>query len=37
MEKYDEAMQIFQKALDIDPGNQEAREAIALYKEGKMS
>ncbi len=37
MEKYDEAMQVFQRALDIDPSNTEAKEAIALYKEGKIS
>lgn len=37
MEKYDEALQAFQRALEIDPTNAEAREAIALYKEGKIA
>jgi tetratricopeptide (TPR) repeat protein len=36
LEKYDEALTAYNKALDIDPGNHEAKEAIRLYKEGKI-
>jgi tetratricopeptide (TPR) repeat protein len=36
LEKYDEALTAYNKALEIDPGSQEAREAIRLYKEGKI-
>ena len=36
LEKYDEAMKVFDHALQIDPGNREAKEAVAMYKEGKV-
>ena len=36
LEKYDEALTAYNKALEIDPGNHDAREAIRLYKEGKI-
>lgn len=36
LEKYDEALTAYNKALEIDPGNHEAREAIRLYKEGRI-
>lgn len=36
MEKYDEALTAYNKALQIDPSNREAREAVQLYKEGKI-
>jgi Flp pilus assembly protein TadD len=36
LEKFDEALSAYNRALEIDPGNQEAREAVRLYKEGKI-
>ncbi len=36
LEKFDEAISAYNRALEIDPGNQEAREAVRLYKEGKI-
>jgi tetratricopeptide (TPR) repeat protein len=36
LEKFDDAIKAFEKALDIDPSNRDAREAIKLYKEGKI-
>ncbi len=36
LEKYDEAIKAYERALEIDPSNHEAREAIKLYKEGKI-
>ena len=36
LEKYDEAINAYEKALEIDPSNHDAREAIKLYKEGKI-
>jgi len=36
LEKFDEAIKAYNQALEIDPANQEAREAIRLYKEGKI-
>jgi Flp pilus assembly protein TadD len=36
-ERFDEAMNAYEKALEIDPANKAAREAIELYKEGKVS
>jgi tetratricopeptide (TPR) repeat protein len=35
-ENYDEAIKAFDRAIEIDPANHEAREAIRLYKEGKI-
>jgi tetratricopeptide (TPR) repeat protein len=35
-EKYDDAIKAFEKALEIDPANAAAREAIDLYKKGKI-
>jgi tetratricopeptide (TPR) repeat protein len=35
-EKYDDAIKSFEKALEIDPANVAAREAIDLYKKGKI-
>ncbi len=35
-EKYDDAIEAFEKALEIDPANAAAREAIDLYKKGKI-
>jgi tetratricopeptide (TPR) repeat protein len=36
LEKYDDAIKAYNQALEIDPSNQEAREAVQLYKEGKI-
>jgi len=36
LEKYDDAVSAYNRALEIDPSNQEAREAVQLYKEGKI-
>jgi tetratricopeptide (TPR) repeat protein len=36
LEKYDEALKAYNRALQIDPSNQEARDAVKLYKEGKI-
>jgi len=36
VEKFDEALTAYNKALQIDPSNREAREAVNLYKEGKI-
>ena len=36
LEKYDDAIKAYEKALEIDPSNHEAREAVKLYKEGKI-
>ena len=36
LEKFDEALSAYNRALEIDPGNHEAREAVRLYKEGKI-
>ncbi|MDH4211468.1 MAG: tetratricopeptide repeat protein [candidate division WOR-3 bacterium] len=36
LEKFEEALKAYNKALQIDPSNQEAREAVKLYKEGKI-
>lgn len=36
LEKFDEAIDAFSRALEIDPTNKEAKEAIAMYKEGKI-
>jgi len=36
LEKFDDAIKAYNQALEIDPANQEAREAIRLYKEGKI-
>ncbi|MEO0143126.1 MAG: tetratricopeptide repeat protein [candidate division WOR-3 bacterium] len=36
LERFDEAINAFEQALKIDPTNKEAKEAIALYKEGKL-
>jgi tetratricopeptide (TPR) repeat protein len=37
LERYDEAISAFQRALEIDPTNSEAKEAIELYRQGKLS
>lgn len=36
-EKFDEAINAYKHALEIDPANQEAKEAVRLYKEGKIA
>jgi len=36
-EKFDEAISAYKHALEIDPANQEAKEAVRLYKEGKIA
>lgn len=36
LEKYDDAVSAYNRALEIDPSNHEAREAVQLYKEGKI-
>jgi tetratricopeptide (TPR) repeat protein len=36
LEKFDDALKAYNQALEIDPANPEAREAIRLYKEGKI-
>ena len=36
LERYDEALKAYNRALQIDPSNQEAREAVKLYEEGKI-
>jgi len=36
LEKFDDAIKAYQYALEIDPSNREANEAIKLYKEGKI-
>ncbi len=36
MEKFDEALAAYNQALQIDPSNKEAKEAVQLYKEGKI-
>jgi tetratricopeptide (TPR) repeat protein len=36
LERFDDAIKAYSRALEIDPSNQEAREAINLYKEGKI-
>jgi tetratricopeptide (TPR) repeat protein len=36
LEKFDEALKSFERALKIDPSNRDAQEAINLYKEGKI-
>lgn len=36
LERYEEALKAYNRALQIDPSNQEAREAVKLYKEGKI-
>lgn len=36
LEKFDEAINAFERALEIDPTNKAAKEAIAMYKEGKV-
>ncbi len=36
LEKFDEAIKTYERALEVDPSNHEAREAIKLYKEGKI-
>jgi tetratricopeptide (TPR) repeat protein len=36
LERFDDAIKAYSRALEIDPSNQEAREAIKLYKEGKI-
>jgi tetratricopeptide (TPR) repeat protein len=36
LERYDEAIKAYHRALEIDPANQEAREAVELYKKGKI-
>ncbi|MGB3340548.1 MAG: tetratricopeptide repeat protein [bacterium] len=36
LEKFDEAIKAYEMALEIDPSNHEAHEAIKLYKEGKI-
>ncbi len=36
LEKFEEALKAYNKALQIDPSNQEAKEAVKLYKEGKI-
>jgi len=36
LEKFEEALKAYNKALQIDPSNQEAKEAVRLYKEGKI-
>lgn len=35
-EKFDDAIKAYEKAVEIDPSNHDAREAIRLYKEGKI-
>jgi tetratricopeptide (TPR) repeat protein len=35
-ERFDEALKAFEQALKIDPSNRDAREAVKLYKEGKI-
>lgn len=37
LERFDDALKAYTRALEIDPSNQEAREAIKLYKEGKIA
>lgn len=36
MEKFEEAIKAYEHAVEIDPSNHEAREALKLYKEGKI-
>lgn len=36
LERYDDALSAYNRALEIDPSNQDAREAVQLYKEGKI-
>ncbi len=36
LERFDEALKAYNQALHIDPSNQEAKEAVKLYKEGKI-
>jgi tetratricopeptide (TPR) repeat protein len=36
LEQFDDAIKAYEKALEIDPSNYDAREAIRLYKEGKI-
>ena len=36
LEKFEEALKAYNKALQIDPSNQDAKEAVKLYKEGKI-
>ena len=36
LERFDDAIKAYSRALEIDPSNQDAREAINLYKEGKI-
>ena len=36
LERYDDAINAYNRALEIDPANKEAREAVQLYKEGKI-
>ncbi len=37
LERFDDAIEAYTKALAIDPLNAEAKEAIKLYKEGKIT
>ena len=36
LERYDDALSAYNRALEIDPSNQDAKEAVQLYKEGKI-
>ncbi|GAI09458.1 unnamed protein product [marine sediment metagenome] len=36
LEKFDDAIKAYEHALEIDPSNRAANEAIKLYKEGKI-
>jgi len=36
LERYDDALRAYEEALKIDPANRYAREAMKLYKEGKI-
>jgi tetratricopeptide (TPR) repeat protein len=36
LERYDDALSAYNRALEIDPMNQDAKEAVQLYKEGKI-
>lgn len=36
LERFDDAVSAYNRALEIDPSNQDAREAVQLYKEGKI-
>ncbi|MBE0432400.1 tetratricopeptide repeat protein [candidate division WOR-3 bacterium] len=37
VDRFDEALAAYNHALEIDPSNREAREAVKLYEEGKIA